>query len=70
MNNESNAGEQRDATSLRVMGFFFCLLGVIVLIATFWALEHPRAAIVNAISGGTLAVVGIVMLTFGRSGDR
>jgi uncharacterized membrane-anchored protein len=54
-------GENHDAPSLRVLGAFFLLLGGIVLIATFWALEQPRAALVNAVSGAVLAMVGGAM---------
>ena len=40
---------------------FFAILGSIVLLATFWALDRPRAAIVNVISGAVLVAVGVGM---------
>ncbi len=57
----SNGDHQRDAGSLRVLGAFFAILGSIVLLATFWELDRPRAAVVNVASGAVLVAVGAGM---------
>ena len=63
---ESSDGRQRDASSLRVLALFFSVLGGVVLIATLWTLDKPRAAVVNAVSGGILASVGVGMMLTAR----
>jgi predicted phage tail protein len=57
---------QRDAASLRMLGFFFAILGTLVLIGTFWSLDNARAIIVNVASGGMLVAVGVGMLVLSR----
>ena len=52
---------QRDATSLRILGTFFLVLGVLVLFATAWTLDNVRAAIVNVVGGVVLFGVGLAM---------
>lgn len=53
--------KQRDVATLRILGLFFLTLGSLVLVATAWTLDSPRAAIVNLVSGGTIAGVGLLM---------
>jgi len=56
---ESNSS--RDATSLKILGTFFVILGLLVLVGIFWTLGDRRAIVVNAASGLTLLAVGGVM---------
>lgn len=55
---------ERDAASIKILGFFFTVLGLLVLIGTYWAIrdENTRATIVNAASGGILTAIGVGML--------
>mgnify|MGYP001212808827 CR=1 FL=1 len=57
---------QRDSDSLRVLGFFFLVLGCMVLIGTFWTMGNLRGLIVNLGSGLILTSVGGVMLRIAR----
>lgn len=57
----SNASD-RDAASLRILGSFFLVLGVLVLIGTFWTLDNARAMVVNLGSGLVLGGVGGLMI--------
>lgn len=66
---ESEA-RQRDALSLLMVGGFFALLAVMVLIGTWWTLERPRAAAVNVASGLLLLVIGLGMIAVGRAMRR
>ena len=62
---------ERDAASIKILGFFFTLLGLLVVVGTLATLDDPRGAIVNAISGLVLATVGAAMLLWARrSGKR
>ncbi len=62
---------ERDVASIKILGFFLTVLGLLVLVGTFAALENPRGAIVNAISGLVLATVGAAMLFWAkRAGKR
>lgn len=55
---------RRDSVSLLIIGTFFALFSVLVLIGTFW--EHrTRAIIVNIASGLALMLVGIGMALYG-----
>ncbi len=47
MKRKSDAWSQRDAATLRILGVFFVILGGLVLVGTFWALDNYRATIVN-----------------------
>ncbi len=58
--------KERDAASLRILGFFFTVLGALVLVGTLWSLDNMRAIVVNVASGAVLLVVGIGMLAFTR----
>ena len=53
--------KKRDADTLNVLGFFFLVLGGLVLVATFWTLGNSRAMVVNLGSGLAMATVGVVM---------
>jgi hypothetical protein len=61
---------ERDAASIRILGFFFTVLGLLVLFGTLFALDNTRGAIVNAISGIVLATIGSVMLLLTRRGGK
>ena len=59
---------ERDAASLRILGFFFTVLGLLVLVGTYWTPrdENMRATIVNAVSGGVLTAIGAGTLYISR----
>lgn len=62
MNRKNHAASQRDAASLRILGFFFVILGSLVLVGIFWALGDFRAMIVNLGSGLLLTGIGVAMV--------
>ena len=66
VNETSGAAPQREATSLRMLGVFFIILGTLVLFATCWTLGNFRASVVNVCSGFVLALVGAVMIYISR----
>lgn len=49
---------KRDGETSMAVGLFVLAVGVPVLIGTIWALENPRAAVVNAICGLVLLGIG------------
>jgi len=57
---------ERDAASLRILGFFFAVLGSLVLIGTFWSLDNFRAVTINLASGAVLMFVGLGMIYLAR----
>ncbi len=57
---------ERDAATLKILGFFFAVLGVLVLVGSYWSLENPRALIVNLASGAVLTLIGIGMIIYVR----
>ncbi len=61
---------QRDAASLNILGFFFAVLGSLVLVGTYWSLDNARALIVNLASGALLTVIGLGMMAFVRRSKR
>ena len=66
MNEDSNPNDSRDAASLRILGIFFFVMGVLVLIGTFWTLENPRGTVVNIGGGLLLCAVGIAARRIAR----
>ena len=62
----AQADSNRDADSLKILGFFFVALGLLVLVGTLWTLENFRAMVVNLASGFVLTAVGAVMLAVSR----
>jgi predicted phage tail protein len=62
----ADAPANHDAASLRIIGTFFGILGILVLVATGWTLDNTRAMLVNLASGGVLTVLGGVMLLISR----
>jgi len=57
---------QRDAITFFLLGGFFAVMGVLVLIGTFWTLARPHAMVVNFVSGLVLLVIGVAMIAFGQ----
>lgn len=53
--------QQRDADTLKVLGFFFSILGALVLVGTFWAIGKTAAILVSLASGGILLAIGLGM---------
>ena len=49
---------KRDGETSMAVGLFILALGIPVLIGTLWALDNPRAAVVNAICGFVLILIG------------
>ena len=65
MENQSDYRE-RDVATLRALGSFFSLMGVLVLIGSFEAVDNRPALFVSCVSGSTLLGVGVAMLWKGR----
>ncbi len=62
--------DERDAASIRILGFFLTILGMLVLIGTYWAIGNMHAVIINAVSGLVLTLIGVAMLAFARRSRR
>ncbi len=62
-NNEQH--RERDAASLTIIGGFFAVLSVFVLIGTFFE-DRIHAQVVNVAAGLILLLVGVGMIAFGR----
>jgi len=58
---------RRDSDSLFVMGIFFTVLSVAVLVGSFWA-DGTKALVVNLFSGGILLAIGAGSVAYGASG--
>lgn len=56
----------RDAISLIMLGAFFCVLAVLVLSGSFWAIGRPHAMIVNIGAGMLMLLVGGGMMWAGK----
>ena len=56
----------RDANSLTILGWFFVVLALLVLLSTFWSFGDGRALLVTLICGGVLLAVGAGMATAGK----
>ena len=57
---------KRDGETYIAVGLFLLALGIPVLIGTYWALSRPRAAVVNALCGGVLGLIGLGTIAYGR----
>ena len=66
MDQRHEMGRRRDAGSLKIVGWFFLILGSLVMLGTFWARGNQRAMIVNVCSGALIAVIGIGMVFLSR----
>lgn len=66
----ANETLKRDSETNVAVGLFLFALGIPVLIGTLWALERPRAAVVNAICGGVLLLIGGCVIAYGWLGMR
>jgi len=62
----ANEMMKRDGETYMAVGAFILALAIPVLLGTYWAMSRPRAAIVNAVCGGVLALIGIGALAYGR----
>ncbi|HOC67663.1 MAG TPA: hypothetical protein PLL36_13480 [Candidatus Hydrogenedentes bacterium] len=61
---------KRDGETNMAVGLFLFALGIPVFLGTFWALDRPHAALVNAICGATLLLIGGVVVVYGWLGFR
>lgn len=62
---EMSTGAQRDGEIYIALGIFIAAIGVPVLIGTAFALERPHAAVVNAVCGTVLLLIGVACMGFG-----
>lgn len=59
--------EKRDGELYRVLGLFIGLVGLPVLIGTYWAAQtNKHAAIVNAVCGATLVLIAAASFVYGQ----
>lgn len=56
----------RDAASFLVMGSFFVVLALLVLLGTFWSEDFSFPVVLNVVSGVVLLLVGLGLLTLAR----
>ena len=56
--------------SLKILGLFFTVLALLVLLGTLWTLNDSRAVVVNLVCGSVLLVVGIGMVAVSRKVAR
>jgi len=56
----------RDAMSMKILGSFFIVLSLLVLLGVLWELGNFRAIVVTLICGSTLLSVGVGMVVVGR----
>ena len=68
--NPESEGQQRDGQTLVVLGIFFAVMGVLVLIGTFGAVGKTSAVVVSVSSGLVLLFIGLGMSWFGRRLSR
>ena len=66
MNADDSSIRERDAMTLRVLGGFFSLMGVLLLISSYGALGNLPALIVTIASGFVLLSVGTGMMMISR----
>lgn len=64
MNDESQQNDyrSRDMVTLRALGSFFAVMGLLVLVGTFEARGNNAAIVVSLLSAATLILIGVVML--------
>ena len=68
---DSEVGHRdRDSMSLKILGLFFSVLALLVLLGTLWSLNNPRAIVVNLVCGSVLLLVGIGMVAVSRKVAR
>lgn len=65
-----NDMDKRDGETNIAVGLFLFVLGIPVLLGTFWALDRPHAAFVNAVCGGVLLLLGACVVFHGWRGFR
>lgn len=56
---------QRDAMTFFLLGGFFTVMAILVLIGTLWAVGRTHAMIVNLAAGLLLLVIGLGMIAAG-----
>ncbi|MBX7071536.1 MAG: hypothetical protein K1X71_00200 [Pirellulales bacterium] len=57
--------KQRDAMTFVLLGGFFTVMALLVLIGTLWTLARPHAMVVNLVAGLILLAMGGAMFGFG-----
>jgi len=66
----ANETLKRDSETNMAVGLFLFVLSLPVLLGTLWALDRPRAAVVNAVCGGVLFLIGAGVIFYGWLGIR
>jgi hypothetical protein len=59
-------GREREIATLRVLGIFFSIMGVLVLVSMYETMDNRPALIVTIISGIVLGSVGLAMIQISR----
>lgn len=67
---EPEGFEQRDAEMYIAIGIFILAVGIPVLIGTIWAMDRPHAAVVNAVCGAVLCLIGAGCIGYGLLMNR
>lgn len=62
--------KQRDAMTFVLLGGFFTVMSLLVLIGTLWTFARPHAMVVNLVAGLILLVIGGAMLGYGAHKRR
>ena len=57
---------EREISTLRVLGIFFSIMGVLVLVSTYEAIGNRPAMVVTILSGLALGIVGVTMILISR----
>lgn len=63
--NDHEQFRQRDAASLLMMGSFFIVMGVLLMVACFW-IDQSKALVVNTGAATALLLIGGAMVWRGR----
>ena len=61
---------QRDSASLLVLGAFFMLMGILVVMGPLWVDGFDFPQLVNMLAAGALFLTGLGMCEIGRRGRR